>query len=495
MPVHAGEKKRNFTLVIDAGHGGHDSGAVGAWSKEKNINLTVALAFGKLVEDNCRDVKVVYTRSTDIFVPLQRRADIANNCKADLFISVHTNALPGGRIAYGSETYSLGMARAGENLEVAKRENSVITLENDYQRTYEGFDPNKAESYVIFEIMQDRYMKQSVELARCIQRQYKGAGRPDKGVHQAGFLVLRKTSMPAVLTELGFISTPAEESYLNSQRGVDELSRGIYNGFLAYRRQYDKTAADIPADLPQLPVAEPSASSARDLAAEVVPVQVSSNKEAVSRTAENTTPKPEMVPAPRAAVAEKEQQAAESKSAPKSQEKRTVKNAAAKAVEKKLVVSVKVQEKPAAKEKGKSATKDNTKKADAVGKLDAARKTDTAKETGNAKKTGTTKPIGKADAGGTKTKRAASTKVVFRVQLGAGKREIAESDPQFKGLPVTRRKEGTMYKYLCGSYATYAAAQKALAQIKEKMPAAYIVAYKDGTPVSVAEARAAAQGK
>lgn len=242
--------KQSFTLVIDAGHGGHDSGAVGAYSKEKDINLSVALAFGRLVAENCPDVKIIYTRSTDVFIPLQTRANIANKANADLFISIHTNALPNGRIAYGSETYSLGMARAKANLAVAQRENSVITLESDYKRTYEGFDPNKAESYVIFEIMQDKHMKQSVDLAQCIQKQYKSAGRPDKGVHQAGFLVLRNTSMPSVLTELGFITTPAEEAYLNSNKGVTELSRSIYNGFLAYRRLYDKTAHALPENLP-----------------------------------------------------------------------------------------------------------------------------------------------------------------------------------------------------------------------------------------------------
>ncbi|MGN1241102.1 MAG: N-acetylmuramoyl-L-alanine amidase [Alloprevotella sp.] len=246
-----GGEKKQFTLVIDAGHGGHDAGACGKYGKEKNINLNVALAFGKLVESNCPDVKVVYTRKKDVFIPLQRRADIANSNKADLFISIHTNALPGGKIAYGSETYTLGIARAAANLEVAKRENSVITYESDYKTTYEGFDPSKAESYVIFEFMQDRYMKQSVELARQIQKNYAAAGRQNKGVHQAGFLVLRNTTMPAVLTELGFISTPQEENYLTSDRGVRELSRSIYNGFIAYRKQHDKAAAPVaplPAD-------------------------------------------------------------------------------------------------------------------------------------------------------------------------------------------------------------------------------------------------------
>ncbi len=229
-----------FTLVIDAGHGGHDAGAIGTYSKEKNINLNVALAFGKLVEQNCSDVKVIYTRKTDVFVPLQERAAIANRSKADLFISVHTNALPGGRIAYGPETYTLGMARSSENFDVAKRENSVILVENDYKEKYAGFNPNSSESYIIFEFMQDVHMKQSISLAQSIQKHYVDiAGRKNKGVHQAGFLVLRETSMPSVLTELGFISTPEEEAYLNSQNGINKLSRAIYEGFLDYKHSQD----------------------------------------------------------------------------------------------------------------------------------------------------------------------------------------------------------------------------------------------------------------
>lgn len=230
---------QSFTLVIDAGHGGKDSGAVGAYSKEKDINLAVVLAFGKLVEENCPDVKVVYTRKTDVFIELQERANIANRNKADLFISVHTNAVPKGRQVYGVETYTLGMHRAADNLAVAKRENSVIMLEKDYRQTYEGFDPNSIESYIIFEIMQDMYMKQSVELAKCIQNEYVSRGRNNKGVHQAGFLVLRQVSMPSVLTELGFISTPAEEKYLNSDEGRAALAQSLYDGFVKYRKLHN----------------------------------------------------------------------------------------------------------------------------------------------------------------------------------------------------------------------------------------------------------------
>lgn len=477
-------EKRNFTLVIDAGHGGHDAGAVGAYSKEKDINLKVALAFGRLVEDNCPDVKVVYTRKTDVFIPLQRRADIANNNKADLFVSVHTNALPAGRQAYGSETYTLGMARANANLAVAKRENSVITLESDYKSTYQGFDPNKAESYVIFEFMQDKFMKQSVDLATCIQRQYASAGRPNKGVHQAGFLVLRNTSMPSVLTELGFITTPSEEAYLNSQQGVTELSRSIYNGFLAYRRMHQRGVNDIPANLPlqvaaandvaQKPVNAngkdtPSAKEVAVVPVEAVPTARIAKSDAdkneekpVTETRRPSQPKTRPVTAQAAPVRKVEEPAAKWTSAvannpvatPKQNAKPTPKqNAAAKSTAK---------DKDTDKAKGKqTATKKESPK-ETKGK-------DTKKEQVGAR---------------------AKQRVTYRIQVGAGKKEIAANDPQFKGLDVTRVKEGTLYKYYYGTYHTYAEAQKAQKTVKAKLPAAYIVATVAGKSVTVAEARA-----
>ena len=233
---------RRFTLVIDPGHGGHDAGALGAISKEKNINLSVALQFGKYVERNMPDVRVIYTRKTDVFIPLKERANIANRANADLFISVHTNALPAGKVARGFETYTLGMHRAKDNLDVAMRENSVISMETGYQQTYQGFDPRSSESYIIFEFIQGKNMERSVELARNIQRKVcSDANRPDKGVHQAGFLVLRETSMPSCLIELGFITTADEERLLNDASRVDDIARGIYEGFAQYRNKYDKS--------------------------------------------------------------------------------------------------------------------------------------------------------------------------------------------------------------------------------------------------------------
>ncbi len=231
---------KDFVVVIDAGHGGHDPGAIGKISKEKNINLNVALKVGNLIKRNCDDVKVVYTRSKDVFIPLDRRAEIANNAKADLFISIHTNALANNRTAKGASTWTLGLAKSDANLEVAKRENSVILYESDYKTRYAGFNPNSAESYIIFEFMQDKYMEQSVHLASLMQKQFRQTcKRADRGVHQAGFLVLKASAMPSILIELGFISTPEEERYLNSEEGSATMAEGIYRAFLNYKREHE----------------------------------------------------------------------------------------------------------------------------------------------------------------------------------------------------------------------------------------------------------------
>lgn len=232
--IHAAEN--SFIVVIDAGHGGHDPGAIGKRGKEKNINLSVALKLGRLIKQNCPDTKVIYTREKDIFVPLHRRAEIANDAKADLFISIHTNSLAARNSKVrGTETYTLGLHRTQENLEVAKKENAVILIEDDYKQQYAGFNPNSSESYIIFEFLQDKNMAQSVSFATAVQRQFRNANRTDKGVHQAGFLVLRATSMPSVLIELGYITNPSEESFLLSEQGSATLARSIYQAFLTYK--------------------------------------------------------------------------------------------------------------------------------------------------------------------------------------------------------------------------------------------------------------------
>lgn len=231
---------KDFIVVIDAGHGGHDPGALGKFSKEKTINLNVALKLGKQIKRNCPDVKVIYTRERDIFIPLDRRAEIANNAKADLFISIHTNSIANNRTAKGASTWTLGLAKSDANLEVAKRENSVILYESDYKTRYAGFNPNSAESYIIFEFMQDKYMSQSVHLASLVQKEFRQTcKRADRGVHQAGFLVLKASAMPSILVELGFISQPEEERYLNSEAGSTTLANGIFRAFLSYKREQE----------------------------------------------------------------------------------------------------------------------------------------------------------------------------------------------------------------------------------------------------------------
>ena len=291
--------KRPFVLVVDAGHGGKDAGAVGQLTKEKDINLNVALELGRLVEKNCPDVKVIYTRKTDVFVTLQGRAEIANRNKADLFISVHTNSSPAGKAApMGAETYTLGMHRAADNLEVAKRENSVITQESNYKQTYHNFDPRKSESYIIFEFLQDRNMQQSVDLARAIQRHYTSSGRRNKGVHQAGFLVLRATSMPSVLTELGFISNAEEEKFLHSRHGVESLARAIFDGFKAYRQKHyaqDVLSPEISHDESE---AQPLVAENTPTTAPMSPLEAVRNSVTAPQPVDVSTLKAEIVPVP-----------------------------------------------------------------------------------------------------------------------------------------------------------------------------------------------------
>lgn len=235
-----------FTVVIDAGHGGKDPGARGAKINEKEINLKVALKLGDMIEQNHPEVRVIYTRSTDKFIELDERANIANRNKADLFISIHTNSVKRGSSVRGTETYALGLARTDENLEVAMRENSAILLEDDYKAKYEGFDPNSSESYIIFEFMQNKHLEQSIQFASEVQDCFTAANRADRGVRQAGFLVLRKTSMPCVLIELGFISNPSEEQFMRSAEGQTKLASAVSEAFDRYKNAFDRKKSGLP---------------------------------------------------------------------------------------------------------------------------------------------------------------------------------------------------------------------------------------------------------
>ncbi|MFZ2287071.1 MAG: N-acetylmuramoyl-L-alanine amidase [Bacteroidales bacterium] len=256
--------ENEWVVVIDAGHGGKDPGAVGAFSKEKNINLAVALKTGRYISENLKDVKVVYTRDDDSFPGLAERAEVANKHKADLFISIHSNAMTDKRFS-GAETYVLGQTMDEANLQVAMKENSVITIEKDYETKYEGFDPNSVESYIIFSLMQNTYLKQSTEFATMVQNQFRDrVGRKDRGVRQAGFVVLWRTTMPSVLIELGFISNAEEEKYLNSAQGQDYLASAIFRAFRDYRQTIDNRSGVKPGNSARLAQVSENSGDAKD---------------------------------------------------------------------------------------------------------------------------------------------------------------------------------------------------------------------------------------
>ena len=229
-------------MVIDPGHGGKDPGALGKHVKEKDVVLAVGLKLGKYIEENFKDVQVIYTRKTDVFIPLHERADIANKNKADLFISIHANSLPGSS-ATGTETFVMGEYKNSSNLEVAKKENAVITLEDDYSTRYEGFDPNSNDSYIIFSLLQKTYLYQSLEFAGFVQDQFRErVQRIDRGVKMAGFIVLWKTTMPSVLVETGFLTSSKEESFLGSDQGQDYIASAIFRAFKAYKQKIENNS-------------------------------------------------------------------------------------------------------------------------------------------------------------------------------------------------------------------------------------------------------------
>jgi len=226
------------TIVIDAGHGGKDTGALGKNSKEKDLNLSVALKFGNYIKENLPDVKVVYTRETDKFVELSERAAIANRNNADVFVSIHCNSTEGTTTAHGAETFVMGESKNEKNLAVAKKENAAILLE-DNTDAYDNFDPNSTEAYIIFSLTQSLYQSQSLDLAGKVQKQFVSKGRHDRSVQQAGFLVLWKTSMPSILVELGFINNAKEEQFLNSEKGQTQMALALYHAFAEYKREFE----------------------------------------------------------------------------------------------------------------------------------------------------------------------------------------------------------------------------------------------------------------
>ena len=484
---------KSFTLVIDAGHGGHDSGAKGAMSYEKNINLKVALAFGKYVERNCPDVKVVYTRKTDVFVPLYERAEIANRNKANLFVSVHTNALPKGRISRGFETYTLGDGRSHgtkTNLDVAKRENSVIFMEKDYKQHYVGYDPNSPESNIMFEFVQDHNMQQSVAFAKLLQQNVCSlAGRVNKGVHQDNFAVLRLTSMPACLIELGFITTPDEEQALNNPTVVDKIARGIYNAFADYKnRQAGGLTVPFKAEADKLP--------AEDLPKQAAEEQPTEQRLEQSR--EQAQEQPKELKEQKA----QEQPEVQARQQPKVQARQQAKQPArkqSKVPANDLPVThdgiivfdegpTRRMETPAeaaavVKEFAPDAKSDNKVEAKAANKPEAKGKAE-AKVESKAEAQPESKPAAKIDNAAMD-----SSLPVFKVQIMVCHNKLKEGDRQLKGLKgCDYYQENGDWKCTYGASNNYNEIARMRKQILDLFPSCFIIAFKNGEKMNVNQA-------
>lgn len=245
-------------IVIDAGHGGKDPGASGKYSREKDVALAVALQTGKLIQQKHPDVEIIYTRKTDVFIPLKERAEIANKSNADLFISIHCNANKSSQ-PHGSETYVMGLHKSEANLSVAKTENSAILFEEDYETNYEGFDPTSEENHIIFNFFQNSFLSHNLDLATRVQNQF-AAYTPlhNRGVKQAGFWVLYKTTMPGILIETGFLSNSSDEKFLNSKKGQKELSEAITSAISDYKKDHDAKEQLKAGHLKENPPADPA---------------------------------------------------------------------------------------------------------------------------------------------------------------------------------------------------------------------------------------------
>ena len=486
---------KSFTLVIDAGHGGHDSGAKGAMSYEKNINLKVALAFGKYVERNCPDVKVVYTRKTDVFVPLYERAEIANRNKANLFVSVHTNALPKGRISRGFETYTLGDGRSHgkkTNLDVAKRENSVIFMEKDYKQHYVGYDPNSPESNIMFEFVQDHNMQQSVAFAKLLQQNVCSlAGRVNKGVHQDNFAVLRLTSMPACLIELGFITTPDEEQALNNPTVVDKIARGIYNAFADYKnRQAGGLTVPFKAEAEKLPAEDQPMPTAVEQPAEQV--QGQPGEQAQEQPKEQEQPAVQSRQQPKVQAKQQARQPARNQSkAPvndlpvthdgiivfdEGPARRMETPAEAAAVVKEYAPDAKPDNNVEAKVKAddkSEATADNKVEAKAESKAEA-----------KTVKKAESKPEAKASNAAMD-----SSLPVFKIQIMVCHNKLKEGDRQLKGLKgCDYYQENGDWKCTYGASNNYNEIARMRKQILDLFPSCFVIAFKNGEKMNVNQA-------
>ncbi|MGE5395121.1 MAG: N-acetylmuramoyl-L-alanine amidase family protein [Candidatus Saccharibacteria bacterium] len=438
---NAANSAKQFVVVIDPGHGGKDPGAVNKNVREKDVVLGIGLKLGKLINDNHSDVKVIFTRSTDVFIPLIERSNIANKNKADLFISIHANfcSTPSTR---GTETYALGLHRTKDNLDVAKKENSVILLEQGYKTTYEGFDPNLSESYIMFELVQDEFLNQSLSFADAVQQQFKTHISTDnRGVKQAGFLVLRQSSMPSVLIESGFISNPAEANFLNSEEGQQQVAASVFEAFKKFKGR--NSGSHIGISTPEI------ASSKKNRDTNVVEHAGIKNAEISNTKKTKDTNTVEHV------VINKEVLAA--------RKNNTDTNITIKQPDT-------IQPKKTEKEKEEVVLASLETKKTEAGKEVMELKGDATKETNTIK----TDTIAKVKV----------NKTYYCIQIAASTTPIKPVSDNFKGLKdIKTDKLDKFYRYYVGSENSLEAIKQQLKQIKQKFPQAFVVSFVDGKRV------------
>lgn len=463
------ENQKTFTVVIDPGHGGKDIGAADNGAREKDINLGVALELEKILKKKLKEVKVVMTRNNDTYLTLQQRADVANKAKGDLFISIHTNSVDkknkNRKTVSGSSVYALGLHKDENNMKVARRENSVIELESNYEQKYSGFDPNKDESYIIFEMAQKKNLSKSIKFAEWVQKELVGIGRKNRGVHQAGFWVLWATSMPSVLIELDFICNPVSAKYMTSQKGAKEFAEAIFNAIKDYHENWksaSKTVAlnDVVYDENEkgdesVATREPDADGDGNYVARIQKTEKKSRDDtpAVSRKSYANAPR-------------------------RRRNERSKNLSSNRNVETSMI--------PLHTEKEREASyvnlADQNEGEEISNKEEPVSKSEKNKKTKKDKKSKKKKKQRDANAHNAKVEKIVT---VYKIQILASADLLRQSNPRFCGLkPISTYKENNLYKYYYGESTDKGEIEAMLKKVQQKIPDAFIVSAKKSNSTS-----------
>ncbi len=442
-----------FTIVIDAGHGGKDTGAIDNELKEKDINLGVALKLGEMIRKQLKDVNVVYTRDNDSYLTLQERADKANKAKGNLFVSIHTNSVDKNNknrtTVAGSSVYALGLHKDQNNMAVAQRENAVIELEKDYKQKYSGFDPNSDESYIIFEMAQKKNLSKSIRFANEAQKQLVAtAGRRDRGVHQAGFWVLWATSMPAVLVELDFICNPNSAKYMGSEQGQKKLAEALFNAVKGYVKNYNAANAEV--KNPKGKLADNS--SKNDVAVATLPVH-DSHRRPTAVEADGSSPKQQ-----------------------RNVSRRRRGDASKNASDARDVSVDSIPVRPASRPLG-TLDEEITEEAISTQLTKAELKAKQKAEAQARKKAeAEAKKLAREEKKSGHKGKISKLKTVYKIQLAASAELLKQSDPRFCGFkPISYYRENNLYKYTFGETTSEDEIKKKLKEVQKKIPDAFIV--------------------